>query len=91
MTLSLLEQETIILFNRAEKEAEVFTYDPTMKRKLKEIAADFEEVRQTEDNGAGGVTYTLPKNLISVRRPRPKRKLTEKEKAELALRFGNGL
>lgn len=89
MSISLLEQETIIIFNRAEKKAEVFTYAPTMKRRLKELAADFEEVRQIGDNENGGETYILPKNLITIRRPR--KQLTKKEKTGLASRFGSSV
>ena len=44
MSISLLEQETIILFNRAEGEAEVFTYEPTLKRRLDDMADTFAEV-----------------------------------------------
>ena len=80
MSISLLEQETIILFNRAEGEAEVFTYEPTLKRRLDDMADTFAEVRRVSENGAGGITYMLPKKLITVRKPRPKKELTEEER-----------
>ena len=80
MSISLLEQETIILFNRAEGEAEVFTYEPTLKRRFDDMADTFAEVRRVSDNGAGGITYMLPKKLITVRKPRPKKELTEEER-----------
>lgn len=87
MSISLLEQETIVLFNRAEGEAEVFTYEPTLKRRLDDMADTFAEVRRVSDNGAGGITYMLPKKLITVRKPRPKKELTEKDKKERADRL----
>lgn len=96
MAISLLEQETIILFNRAEGEAEVFTYEPTLKRRLDDMVNTFTEVKRVSDNGAGGITYTLPKKLITVRKPRPKKELTDEERerqrermAQLRLKMKN--
>lgn len=82
--LSLLEQETIILFNREEKEAEVSTHEPSLKKKLDKLCNTSPDVFiKREDNGAGGVTYTVLKNLISIRTPREKKKLTGEQKKAL--------
>lgn len=82
--LSLLEQETIILFNREEKEADVYTHEPSLKKKLDKLCKTSPDVFvKREDNGAGGVTYTLPKNLISIRSPREKKTLSEEQKKAL--------
>ena len=38
MKLSLVEQETILLYNQAEKTAEVYTHDPQLMGKLERLA-----------------------------------------------------
>lgn len=82
--LSLLEQETIILFNREGKEADVYTHEPSLKKKLDNLCKTSPDAFvKREDNGAGGVTYTLLKKLISIRTPREKKTLSEEEKKAL--------
>ncbi len=82
--LSLLEQETIILFNREEKEADVYTHESGLKKKLDKLSKSSPDVFiKREENGAEGVTYTLPKNLISIRTPREKKTLSEEQKKAL--------
>lgn len=90
--LSLLEQETIILFNREEKEADVYTHEPSLIKKLDNLCKTSPDVFvKREDNGAGGITYTLPKKLISIRTPRPKKELSEEEKNALRERMAKNL
>ena len=36
MSVTLKEQETIILYNNGELEAEIYTYDPKLKRKIEQ-------------------------------------------------------
>ena len=82
--LSLLEQETIILFNREDKEAEIYTHEPSLKKKLDNLCKTSPDVfMKKDDNGAGGMTYTLPKKLISIRTPREKKTLSEDQKKAL--------
>lgn len=38
--MNLLERETVITFNEQEQFAEVFTYNPRMKRELAALAAN---------------------------------------------------
>ena len=38
MSVTLKEQETIILYNNGELEAEIYTYDPKLKRKIEQAA-----------------------------------------------------
>lgn len=38
MKLSLLEQETVLLYNQAESAAEVYTHDPKLMKKLEKLA-----------------------------------------------------
>lgn len=67
MSLSRVEQETIILFNEAEATASVYTYNGALKRKLSGLCEDRpEEARQTKDDGRGGLTFTVPKRWIKV-------------------------
>lgn len=69
MKLLLEEQETIIRWDRANPKAIVYTFDPALKRKLSELKTGFPDkvILECEDNGS--VEYTVPKNLISVRKP----------------------
>ena len=50
MKLSLLEQETVLLYNQAESAAEVYTHDPKLMKKLEQLGgktpgADHQEGR----------------------------------------------
>ena len=73
MKLSAYERETIILFNETSEPAEVFTYNKKMIRKLERLARMFpDEFRLKSDNGAGGMTYIVPKNRILISAPKRK-------------------
>lgn len=43
MKLSLLEQETILLYNQAEPAAQVYTHDPKLMKKLNCLAGKHPE------------------------------------------------
>ena len=88
--LSLEEQETIILWDRKYPEANVYTFDPPLKRKLATMAKAYPEQIRLEKADNGSVEYTLPKNLVSIRSPRQGRKLSEEEKKDLAERLAKG-
>ena len=85
MTISRLEQETIIGFNEAEATASVYTHNGALKRKLEKLAkerpADVQLSRQYPE---GAVEYTIPKRWVRVNASRV---LTEKQKADIAARF----
>ena len=73
MKLSAYERETIILFNETSEPAEVFTYNKRMIRKLERLAQKFPgEFRLKSNNGAGGMTYIVPKNRILISTPKRK-------------------
>ena len=73
MKLSAYEREIIILFNETSEPAEVFTYNKRMIRKLERLAPKFPgEFRLKSNNGAGGMTYTVPKNRILISTPKRK-------------------
>lgn len=86
--LSLYEQETIISFNRAERNATVYTHEPALKKRLKQLAEEFEEIQlEKEDKDWGSAEYTIPKELATIRKPRSKRILSEEEKELLTNRL----
>lgn len=67
MSISRIEQETVILFNEAEASASVYTYNGTLKRKLSGLCSTRpEEARQTKDDGRGGLTFEVPKRWVKV-------------------------
>ncbi len=67
MNIPRIEQETVITFNEAEQTATVYTYKGAFKRKLTSLSVDRpDEVRQTGDDGHGGLTFTIPKKWVKV-------------------------
>lgn len=81
MKLSNYEKETILNFSEADSTASVYTHNEALKAQLSGLcAAQAEKVRQTGDNGCGGLTFELPKKWIKIKPPRI---LSEKQKAVL--------
>lgn len=82
MSLTLYEQETIILFNEAEKTASVYTHNRAFLRKLEKLAEDRPDdcrlKRKDPENRAA--EYIVPKKWIKINAPR---QLSEEEKARL--------
>ena len=71
MKLSNYERETIFLFNEAERKASIFTYNDALKKQLAALCESYpEQVRRTEDNGYGGLTFALPKKWLKITPPR---------------------
>lgn len=70
--LTKLEKETIILFNEDESDAEIYTFNGKLKRKLAERAIEYPELyRLSEDKRYGSVTCTVPKFFLSVSFKKP--------------------
>lgn len=65
MKLSLLEQETILLYNQAEQAADVYTHDPRLLKKLSRLAEKYPDQIIQRDS----CNFTVPKRCISVREP----------------------
>lgn len=64
------EKETIILFNEAEDTATVYTHNTRLKNKLSSMCQEYpDHCTFLSDNGNGGVTYLIDKNMVSVRKP----------------------
>lgn len=82
MSLTLYEQETIILFNEAEKTTSVYTHNRALIRKLEKLAEDRPDdcrlKRKDPENRAA--EYIVPKKWIKINAPR---QLSEEEKARL--------
>lgn len=71
MKLTKIEQENIINFNEAERTASVYTHNAALKTRLWGLCRYYPaQVRQTADNGRGGLTFELPKKWLKVSPPR---------------------
>lgn len=71
MKLTKIEQETIINFNEAERTASVYTHNEALKGRLLTLCRTHpEQVRQTDANRWGGLTFELPKKWLKVAPPR---------------------
>lgn len=67
MTISRLEQETIISFNEAEATASVYTHNGALKRKLEKLAKERPaDVQLSRRYPEGAVEYTIPKRWVRV-------------------------
>lgn len=67
MSISKLEQETIISFNEEENTAMVYTYNKAYKNRLEKFCAAYPDIaRKIRDDGTGGTTYKIPKETLRV-------------------------
>lgn len=67
MSISRLEQETIIGFNEAEAAASVYTHNGALKRKLEKLAKERPaDVQLSRRYPEGAVEYTIPKRWVRV-------------------------
>jgi len=67
MSLTKIEQETIILFNEGEADAEVYTHNKNLKKRLENAARKNPKLyRLKVTNAYGGVTYTFPKKYLKI-------------------------
>lgn len=67
MSLSRIEQETIINYNEAEPTATIYTHNPALRRKLEQLCTqrpgDAKRGRAFSD---GGAEYIVPKRWVKV-------------------------
>lgn len=91
MALSKLEKETIITYNEAEAEAEIYTYNRPLQRKLEKLAQERpEEVKILCADKTGSKTFRLPKKFVTVRASRQISPELREEMAQVAKeRFSN--
>ena len=85
MKLSLYEQETVINYNREDKNATVYTRDPAVMRKLDALVIEFPDAFRCIGNTDIDKTYEMPKSFISYRKPR---KISEKRRQEMCEHIG---
>ena len=81
MKLSLVERETILLYNQAEPMAEVYTHDPRLMEKLELLAKKHPDHTPLKD----AHNFTGPKGCLSGREPyRAERRKAASERAKAA-------
>ena len=68
MKLTKYEKETIINFNEGEKEASIYTFNASLKRRLAEFARKYPALCRLKCSTAeGSVTYVMDKSRLSIR------------------------
>jgi len=77
---SKLEQETIIIYNNAEPDAVISTYDQKLINALRSKFGSFSSVITELKNGEGFAEYTCPKEWVKIRFPR---KLSSERREQL--------
>lgn len=71
MKLSKLERETIVLFNEAEAQAEIYTFNEALQKQLAGLCALYpDKVSMTQEGRCKGQSFTLPKKWVRVMPPR---------------------
>ena len=70
MKLSREEQETIITFNAKDKNATIYTRDPTVMREVDSLVIGYPDVFRCVGESDIDKTYEMPKSAISYRKPR---------------------
>jgi hypothetical protein len=84
MALTLLEQETVINYNRDEDFMTVYTADPAMMRRLKKLKT-YEVIDESRQGGKViAMTFKADKRLVFLRSKVLKVELSEEEKARRA-------
>lgn len=87
MALSLIEKETIILFNEKEEYADVYVHNVKLKRKLAELSEERPEEVRLVRSDSESVTYQIPKKWINVRPPKKMPSLTDEERKSVGERL----
>ena len=86
MGLTLLEQETVITFNREEDEMEIYTFDPKLIRIFTKFVQEHPDLCRHDFGGTEfhPHIFTLDKHLVRIH---PKRMMSDEEKARSAKNF----
>jgi hypothetical protein len=72
MYLKKIEMETIMLFNDAEKEAEIYTCNRALQRRVDKFCINYPDVFSMVHHDQFSKTYKCPKKHIRVSKPRKK-------------------
>jgi len=78
--LAAVEQETIIVWNRAEDMASIYTYEPTWQKHLEALGC-----KCVLDDKCGGKEYEIHKSRIM--KPRAKREVSAENRAAAGARL----
>ena len=71
MKLTSLERESVFVFNQAERNASIFTYNTALQKQLSDLCTAYpERLRQTTANDFGELTFELPKEWLRIVPPR---------------------
>ena len=71
MERSKLERETIILFNEAEPDAEVYTHNGKLQKRILELCESRpDEASVLRGGSADGMTFRVPKRWVKIMPPR---------------------
>lgn len=88
MRLTPEERETIIFYNEAEDTASVYTHDPKLREKLKQLHKKHpDKVYPERKEHPGAVSYIVPKRCVGIRPPYSE----ERRKAASAWAKANGI
>ena len=79
MKLTREEQETIITFNAKNKNATIYTRDPTVMREVDSLVIGYPDVFRCVAKSDIDKTYEMPKTAVSYRKPR---KLSEEQRKQ---------
>ena len=88
MTLSRLEQETIINFNAGEDKAILYTRDPVVMKKVDTLVNGYPDTFRLVSSTDIDKTYEMPKSAVSYRKPR-RISEAQREAARLRMRVLN--
>lgn len=70
MALSLIEKETIVLFNEKEQYADVYVHDVELKKLLADLSKDRPNDVQIVYSDSLSVVYAIPERWITIGVPR---------------------
>ena len=84
MKLSREEKETIITFNAKDKNATIYTRDPTVMREVDSLVIGYPDVFKCVAESDIDKTYEMPKTAVSYRKPR---RLSEEQREDARKRM----
>ena len=87
--LTKYEKETIILFNEADDEASIYTYNAGLRKRLANISKKHPDLCRLEKScDQGGVSYVLDKSRLSIRLQPPMSEERRRKASEYAKQNG---
>ena len=89
MKLTKYEKETIVLFNEADEEAHIQTYNAGLRKRLESFSKKHPELcRHDLPNEQGGVSYLIDKSRLSIRFQPPMSEERRRKASEFAKQNG---